>query len=54
MNGATGTSDIEGKAAMVAATERGSEGVSIAGNFLLEGMLFAGDCINATDEDRNF
>jgi len=29
MNGANGVSDIEGKAARGAATERGSEGVSI-------------------------
>ena len=29
MNGANGMSDIEGKAARGAATERGSEGVSI-------------------------
>ena len=29
MNGASGMSDIEGKAARAAASERGSEGVSI-------------------------
>ena len=40
-NGASRTNDIEGKSARVAATERGSEGVSLQENFLSNDMLVA-------------